>query len=210
MRSLIASLLLLAGLAIGADVLVTRAAERRVALEVEQSIGGHAQVDLRGWPVSLGLLRGDVDEAAITTTQVPLRRAPGVLPAVHVRLSGVRLRPDSASARSGHFTAHVDQAALTSLTAALGDEAFGDVRLAGDRLLVVVEGVAVNLLVSTRDGAIAVRPENEILNVAAGGERIIPVEGLPPGASLETVEVRDGVLLVSGPLDLATLVNQSS
>lgn len=209
MRGLIAALLVVAGLAVGADVLVTRAAERRVAVEVEQSMGGDAQVDLRGWPVSLGLLRGEVDQALITATQVPLREAPGVLPSVDVVLSGVSLDygrgAGTVDADSGRFTARVDQAALTSLATAAGVGDVAQVQLAGDRLQAVVNGVAIDLLVTARDGALVVRPENDILDALSGGERIVPVAGLPPGTALESAEVRDGLLLLGGPVDLATL-----
>jgi hypothetical protein len=210
MRVLLVGLVLVAALAYGADILVTNAAESRVADEVEQSVGGQAVVDLRGWPVSLGLLRGRVDEAAINATSVPVRGASGVLPSLDVLLSGVRLpfglSGDGAlGADNGRYTARIDQAALAALVAQSGVPEIAQVQLAGDHLQVLVNGVAVDLTVAARDGALVVQPVNDFL-AGLSGERVVPVQGLPAGTSLDEARIENGTLILGGPVDLTTLV----
>lgn len=214
MRGLLVALLLIAGLAFGADWFVTRAAEARVAADVERSLGGQADVDLRGWPVSLGLLSGRVDEAVITATQVPLPQTGGVVPSLDVLLTGVSVpagsRAGDVAAQTGRFVARIDQEALDPLVAAAG-VAPGDaqVQIAGDRLQVLTGGLAVDLELSARDGALVVRPESALLSAFSGGEREVPVQGLPPGTALEDARVEDGLLILEGPVDLGALMAAS-
>jgi LmeA-like phospholipid-binding len=208
-RGLLAALLLIAGLAILADLVVTQVAESRVADEVEQSIGGAADVDLQGWPVSVGLLQGEVDEAIITATSVPLQ-AGGVLPSLDVLLSGVRL-PFAASgdgqlgADTGRFVARIDQATLSDIVARAAGGTEADVRIADDRLQVVLGGLAVDLDVTARDGALVIQPVNGLLSTISG-EQVVPVTGLPAGTTLDRASVQNGNLVLEGPVDLATLV----
>lgn len=212
MRSLLVALLLLAGVAFGADYLVTRAAEARVAEQVEQSLGGgQAQVDLRGWPVSLGILTGRVDEAAITATQVPLRETSGIVPSLDVLLSGVRIPAtgdaSQVAAEAGRFVARIDQAALATMVAGSGVPAeIAQVQIVDDHLQVVAGGLAVDLNLFARDGALVVQPDNALLSTLSGGERTVPVEGLPSGTALEGARVEGGLLILEGPVDLAALV----
>lgn len=210
MRGLLIALLLIAALAVGADVLVTRAAEARVAEEVERSMGGEAEVDLRGWPVSLGLLQGQVDEAAINATSVPMRDTGAMLPSLDVLLTGVRLPYVGAgggevSADTGRFSARIDQATLTDLIARAGAGDVAQVQIAGDSLQVVIGGVAIELDVVARDGALVVRPVNGLLS-AVSGEQVVPLQGLPAGTTLEQARIEDGALVLEGPVDLQTLL----
>lgn len=211
MRALLIALLLIAALAVGADVLVTRAAEARVADEVEQSMGGEAVVDLRGWPVTLGLLQGQVDEAVINATSVPLRDTGGVLPTLDVLLSGVQLPyarggDGDISAAAGRFSARIDQPALSGFIDRAGFGDIAEVRIVEDRLQVVIAGAAVDLTVAVRDGALVVQPASGLLSALSGGERVVPMPGLPAGTTLDQVRVESGAIVLEGPVDLRTLL----
>jgi len=208
---LLFAVVLLGGLAFAADQVVTGMAEQRVAGEFEQSVGGDATAQLDGWPVSLGLLRGEVPEATISATAVPLRDVAVVLPRLDVQLIDVTLPyagggAEALSASTGRFTATVDQAALTGIVAAAGVPDGAQVQIAGDVLQVLVQGITVDLDISARDGALVVAPTNGLFSALSGGERAFPLTGLPPGTSLDTVQVSGGTVILAGPLDLATLV----
>lgn len=209
-RGLLVALVLIAALAVGADFVVTRAAEDRVAAEVEQSMGGEAQVDLRGWPVTLGLLQGRVDEAVINATSVPLRDTGATMPTLDVLLSDVELPyargGGEISAAAGRFSARVDQDALTGIVERAGFGDIAELRIAGDRIQIVVGGAAVDLTLGVRDGALVVAPTNGLLSALSGGERVVPMEGLPPGTSLDTVRIEGGAIVLEGPVDLRTLL----
>ncbi len=215
MRWLLFALVLLGVLAYAADQVVTGVAERRVAAEFEQSMGGGSAVaDLAGWPVSLGLLRGEVPQATINATAVPLRDIGATLPSLDVSLTDVTLPYASGntaglSASAGRFVARVDQTALNSIVAASGAPDGAQVQIAGDVLQIVIQGVPVDLTVSAREGALVVAPTNGLLSALSGGERVFPLNGLPPGTALDTVQVTGGSVLLSGPVDLATLVANS-
>lgn len=213
MRSLLVALLLIGAVAFGADWFVTRAAEARVAEQFEQSLGGSAEVDLRGWPVSLGLLTGRVDEAAITATQVPLRETGGVVPSLDVLLSGVRIPADGGrtTADTGRFVARVDQQALASMVADAGVPAdLAQVQIVDDRLQVVAGAFTVNLNLFARGGALVVQPENDLVSALSGGEREVPVQGLPAGVTLEGARVEGGLLILEGPVDLGALTGSTA
>jgi hypothetical protein len=212
MRGVLVAVVVLALLAVGADYALTRAVEARVASEVEESMGGQAEVDLRGWPVSLGLLRGTVEEATIHATQVPIEETGGVLPVLDVVLTDIRLPPVAGGdpralrAGSGRFVTRLDQEALTDLAVDAGAPQIGAVQISGDTLQVVIRGVAVDLTVAARDGALVVRPVNDLLARLTGGEQVVPVDGLPEGTRLDGARVEDGALVLSGPVDLEALV----
>ena len=212
LAALLFALVVVGGLAFVADQVVTGMAEERVAGEFEQSVGGDATAQLDGWPVSLGLLRGEVPEATINATAVPLRDVGAILPRLDVQLTDVTLPyargggGGALSATTGRFTATVDQAALTGIVAAAGVPDGAQVQIAGDALQVLVQGVTVDLDVSARDGALVVVPTNGLFSALSGGERVFPLAGLPPGTSLDSVQVSGGTVILTGPLDLATLV----
>lgn len=212
MRGLLAALALLGLLFVGADYAVTRAAEARVAAEVEESMGGQAEVSLSGWPVSLGLLRGTVQGATIHATEVPIQEIGGTLPVLDVVLTQVQLPYGAGGdgrtirAETGRFIARLDQDALAQLAIDAGAPDIGTVQIAGESLQVVVRGVAIDLAVTARDGALVVRPVNDLLARLIGGEQVLPLEGLPPGATLDDARVEDGALVLTGPVDLQTLI----
>lgn len=211
LAALLFAVVLVGGLAFVADQVVTGMAEQRVAGEFEQSVGGDATAQLDGWPVSLGLLRGEVPEATINATAVPLRDVAVVLPRLDVQLTDVTLPyagggAEALSASTGRFTATVDQAALTGIVAAAGVPDGAQVQIAGDVLQVLVQGITVDLDVSARDGALVVVPTNGLFSALSGGEQVFPLTGLPAGTSLDSVQVSGGTVILAGPLDLATLV----
>lgn len=211
LAALLFAVVLVGGLAFVADQVVTGMAEQRVAGEFEQSVGGDATAQLDGWPVSLGLLRGEVPEATINATAVPLRDVAVVLPRLDVQLTDVTLPyagggAEALSASTGRFTATVDQTALAGIVAAAGVPDGAQVQIAGDVLQVLVQGITVDLEVSARDGALVVVPTNGLFSALSGGEQVFPLTGLPAGTSLDSVQVSGGTVILAGPLDLATLV----
>jgi hypothetical protein len=101
--------------------------------------------------------------------------------------------------------ARIDQATLSDIVARAAGGTEADVRIADDRLQVVLGGLAVDLDVTARDGALVIQPVNGLLSTISG-EQVVPVTGLPAGTTLDRASVQDGNLVLEGPVDLATLV----
>lgn len=200
MRRLLLALVVVAVVAFLGDALATNVAEARAAERVSAELGASVEVDLRGWPVSLRLLNRHVPEVGLEAADVPLRGSGARLSRLEATLFDVAVpwtwtgRFDGVvEARSGRFTAELDEAAVQSLvplpvTITL-EEGIIRGRLGTAQLDATAEVV---------DGAILLRPAASSL--ADLGELRVPLDGLPVGATVESVRIEPDVLVIGGSL----------
>ncbi|HVM21200.1 MAG TPA: DUF2993 domain-containing protein [Egibacteraceae bacterium] len=200
-------LILLAGIAVGADFLITRLIEQRTEEQVSAALETPADVTLHGWPVTLRLIEGVVPRATVTATDVPLEnnvtlsRLDVVLHDVQVRLSElgqqseeVRLPP----ARSGEFEAELTEEAVAGV---LGlPDAVSDVRLADGLVHLSAAGLEVSAEVGARDGDVVVSLAGPLAQVF-DAEYPIDLSNEPGAPAVEEVAIRDGVMVLRGSLE---------
>lgn len=210
MRWFLALLFALGVLVVAGDLAVTSYIEREAAARVQQRIGAPTRVSLDGWPVTPRLLAGTgVPQAVVHAEGVPLQGGGVQLAQVDVILTDVRLPqalqgdPDVLSAASGRFTATIDQATVQALAGQATD--LGQVQILADRLQVAVSGLTADLLVGARDGALVLTVANAPVPALDGREFLLPLGGLPAGASLEQAGVVGGVIQLAGPVDVTQL-----
>lgn len=201
MRVVAATVLVVVLLLVLGDFLVTNLAEDRAGAQVSAGLSADADVDLRGWPVSLRLLARRVPEVGLVATDVPLRDTPASLTRLDATLRGVDVPwtwtgqlDGEIRADAGTFTAELDETAIQSLvdlpiTVTLEE---GVVRAS-------IGGAQLDATAEVEEGAIVLRP-------AAGafanlGELRLPLQGLPEGAAVEGVAIEPGVLRLRGRLD---------
>jgi len=212
MRWIVALFVALAVLVVAGDLALTSYIEREAAARVSSRIGVPATVSLDGWPVTARLLAGSgVPTAVVSAADVPLAGGgPLQLSRVDVTLTDVRLpealrgNPGVLTAGSGRFTATIDQQAVQALATQASE--LGQVQVLTDRLQLAVGGFTADLLVGARDGALVLTLANAPLPGLDGREFVVPLAGLPAGATLEQATVAGGVIQLAGPVDVAQLV----
>jgi len=205
-RGLLAGLILLAVVAGGLDLALTRAAERRASEQASALLDAPATVDLRGWPVSLRLLLGAVPVVVVHAENVPTDSGVRVeslgltLSDVRVRLAdleGGRLPTD---ARDGAFTAALDRRGVGQLLGGL--VAADAIQLRDGVVGVEVAGVLVEAEVDVDQRG------RLVLTLVNGPQELlpriaVPLPMLPAGTTVQRVTVRDGLLLFEGVFDPA-------
>lgn len=211
MGRLFAFLILLGTLAFLADLAVTVAAERRVEEEIAAAIDAPTTVELNGWPVSVRLLTGTVPEAVISATEVPLPEHPGRLSNLDIVLTDVAVPTSlplaTIEAAASRFEARINQNDLRALVP--DHPVIEDVQLAEDRLRVLGPGgLAVDALVSARDGAVVVQADTGLPGVGTI-EVAVQVNRLPAGASLDEARVEGDELILGGPVDVARFAQEA-
>lgn len=191
---------LLCGAAIGADALITAAAEDRASEEVSRRLGAPAQVRMRGWPVTVNLLQGRIPELELTATGVPIEgqgqridRLRVTLTDARVRFRGMQTAPEL-EAGTGTFDAELSETAVTALAGFPGTVVFGD-----GIASVAAAGQTIDVAVTTEQGAVVFRP---LVPVSQG---LQPVELRLPDLPWATVQV-DRALISPGLLRLSGLV----
>ncbi len=212
MRWILALFVALAVLVVAGDLALTSYIEREAGARVSRQIGAPATVALDGWPVTARLLADTgVPTAIVSATDVPLQGGgPLQLSRVDVTLSDVRLpealqgNPEVLTAESGRFTAAVDQEAVQALATQASE--LGQVQILDDRLQLAVGGFTADLLVGARDGALVLTLANAPLPGLDGREFVVPLAGLPAGATLEQATVASGAIQLAGPVDVTQLV----
>lgn len=212
MRWILALLVALAVLVVAGDLAVTSYAEREVAARATQQFGVSASVQLEGWPVTARVLAGTgVPTALVSADDVPLQGGgPLVLSRLDVTLTDVRLPEvlrgnlDVLTAGSGRFTASVDQEAVQALATQASE--LGQVQILADRLQLALGAFSADLLVGARDGALVLTLANAPVPNLDGREFVVPLAGLPAGATLEQATVADGAIRLGGPVDVTQLV----
>lgn len=225
MRSLIGllcAIALLGALAAAVDAGLTRSAEERAAERVVAETGAaDATVDLQGWPVMLRLATGTVPRAVLTAQTVPIPDRGAALSSLDVTLTDVALRFDDLSATdtlpvraaTGRFEARLDGEALRTLAAEdpTVAQVVDRIELLDGVVRVVVAGgsFSVDATAEARDGDLVVRP-TQPLPVPGLEEVVVPLRDLPAGATVDSLRVEAGALVLEGEvtdlvLDAATL-----
>lgn len=192
----------LLGIAAAVDLGLTAGAERQAAERLSAELGAPATVDLRGWPVTLRLLTGEVPEVVAEASSVPVPERAASLSRLTVTLTGVRLRlgdlraPEAlpVRARTGRFTATVTADDLLELAGRPPIVQALELR-PGVVRLVLLGGVTVEGTATARDGVLVLTPAQPVLGIA---ELPVPLGELPAGATVDRVEVGDGELLLEG------------
>lgn len=214
---LLCTLGLLLGLAAMVDAGLTRSAEREAGERVRAETGAvTAQVDLRGWPVSLRLATGSVPEAFVTAADVPIPDRAALISRLEVTLTDLALRLDDLQtpgavpvrAATGRFEARLDADALTTLTV----ESSGTQGLV-DRVEPVVTpdgtGVVrvtlasglgtVDAIPEAREGSLVLRPVHQL--PIGPAELVVPLRDLPAGATVDAIHVEPGALVLAGDVE---------
>jgi hypothetical protein len=196
--ALVVVLVLLGAAFVVGDVVATRNAEELASQRVSAELGAPAEVDLRGWPVSVHLLQGRVREVAIITTDVPLegteaRIARLETAVVDVRIRFADLRGSGAlpvDGGRGTFRADLDEASVNLLV-----DLPGGVRLGDGLAELDVGGQRIDVAAIVRDGQVLLRPVDDTPGV---GPVPLPLPPLPGDVTIEAVTVTTGTLTLQG------------
>ncbi len=194
---MVATLVLLVVAGVVADTLLTNAAERQASARVSEELGAPADVDLRGWPVSLRLLSGTVPEVGITAQDVPVEDTSVRVARLEVEVADVRIRfadlraagPLPVDGGAGTFRAELSEAEVNRL-AGVGGLQLGDGVASFD-----VAGQRVEVVATVEDERIVLRPITGLPGV--GPVPLAPV-ALPGEIRLEAVRIRPGLIELSG------------
>ena len=190
---------ILAGIVTAADNWLVASAEGQAEERLGEELGSSVDLKLRGgWPTSLSMLGGRIPEVTLAATDVPLQHSDAQLARLDAVLRDVEVSlsdPEGGGALpvrggSGTFTVEIDEANVNRLVSAPGPITLGDGRgsiVLGDRTIDVVPLI--------QDGGLVLQPAT-----AAPQTLSVPVElpGLPAQIELEAVEVRPGLLRLSG------------
>lgn len=194
----VVTVFLLVGVGVVVDALVTARAEEEASLQLSGLLGGDADVDLRGWPVSLRLLAGNVPEVGVVATDVGLSGDVG-LDRLEVTVADVRVTfadvraPQAArvSGGAGTFTALLDEAAVGALVGFPGAVTLGD-----GIGQVQAQGVSADVTAAVEGGSIVLRPVGA---VPPGVEPVpISLPPLPGQAVVDSARIVPGALRLEG------------
>ena len=198
-------LIVLAVLFFVADQAVTTYAEQRTAANVSEALGTDATVAFSGWPVGARLLLGSIPKAEVDASDVPLDNG-ATLDRLHVELTDVKvdvgdLRENSDQlppADDGTFTAELTEDSITTMLGVPGDVV--QVRLQDGVMQLRAAGVRVEADVVAEQGDVVVRLRGPLAQLLGGGEVPIDLSDEPGAPEVESVEIRSGVMIVSGRL----------
>jgi hypothetical protein len=188
------------------DAVFTRLAERRAARLLGEMLDAErTRVSASSWPAALLLLTSVGSEVKVVATTVPVPDRGCDLSRLELDLHGMHLVPDDdgrfqrLEARSGRFTAHLEEEALVALTPVPGLRGV-DIRDEGVRYR-LPGGVRVDGAVSVDGaGALVFTPKGGPLGTFRIAKVAAPVGRLPLGATIEWVETRRGEIVVGGAL----------
>lgn len=202
---LVIVLLVLGGLFFVADQAATTYAEQRTAANVSEALDADATVDFSGWPVGARLLLGSIPTAELTATDVPLGNG-ATLDRLDVELTDVKvdvndLRQNAnrlPPADDGTFEAQLSEASVATM---LGIPAnLVDVRLRAGTVRLRAAGLQVEADVVAEDGDVVVRLRGPLARLLGGRAFPIDLSDEPGSPEVRNVEIRDGVMIVSGTL----------
>ncbi|MGH8934508.1 MAG: LmeA family phospholipid-binding protein [Egibacteraceae bacterium] len=208
MRGFLAGMIMLAVVAGGLDLALTRAAERRTSEQASALLDAPATVDLQGWPVSLRLLLGAVPVVVVQAENVPtdsgvrLESLGVTLRDVRVRLADLAGGRLPADARDGMFTAALDRRGVGQILGGL--VAADAIQLRDGVIGVEVAGALIEAEVDVDSRgrlvlALVNAPQGLLPRIA------VPLPMLPAGTTVQRVTVRDGLLRFEGVFDPAGL-----
>lgn len=190
-----------------ADAVLTRLAERRAARLLGDALETQARVSARSWPAAFLLLTSVGSRARVVATDVPIPDRGCDLSRLELDLCGMHLVPDDdgalygrLEARTGRFTAELDEQALAALTPLPGLRGV-EIRDEGVRYR-MPGGVKVEGTVDVDDtGTLVFTPSGGPLGTLRIARIAAPIGRLPLGATVEHVETRRGEIVVSGQLE---------
>jgi hypothetical protein len=188
----------LVGIGAVVDAALTSTAERQASEQLTRELGAPAEVDLRGWPVSLRLLGGRVPEVGVSATGVPIEGSEARITRIDATVRDVRVRfadlssggPLPVDGGAGRFTALLDPASVATLAGLPGALTFGDGVATVD-----LGGIAVDVVAATADGQVVIRPLTDVPGLTAVP---LPLGDLPGGARVEAVRVAPEGLVLEG------------
>lgn len=188
-----------------ADQAVTTYAEQRTANNVSDALGTDATVDFSGWPVGVRLLLGTIPKAEVAASDVALDNG-ATLDQLDVELTDVKVDVNDLRANSdqlppadaGTFTAELSEESVTAMLGVPGD--LVEVRLRDGVAQLRATGVQVDADVVAEDGDVVVRLQGPLAQLLGGGEVPIDLSDEPGAPEVEEVEIRDGLMILSGRL----------
>lgn len=199
-------LVLLAGVVVLVDLLLTSVAEERVAEGLEERLGAPAEVELSGWPVALRVLAGlGVPRVDVHAIDVPARG--GELDRLDVTMTGVEVDvgdlraglEDLPPAQRARFEAEVGEAALQRMLRLPAELAGFSLTPGGAEL--DVAGVAViEAAITAEDGVVVLTPRSPIAPLLGFGRVPVDLSDQPGRPYVEDVRVEDGGLVLTGTL----------
>lgn len=215
---LLAGLLVLAVVAVVGDRILAAEVEQRAAAVASDTLAAPVEVELRGFPMALHLLRGRIPQAELTARGVPIGDRDGLLPLLRVRLTqvAVALRADGAGrlppAEAGVFHAEADGPALASVVGAPAE--LGEVTIHDGEVRFAADGITVVMVPAVEAGRLALTLDR--VEAAAGSAGIPPelrpefprltadLSELPGVPVVERVRALPGVLVLDGRLSRLT------
>lgn len=187
------------------DQAVTTYAEQRTAVDVSDALGTDATVEFSGWPVGLRLLLGNIPTAQVAASDVPLEngatldRLDVTLTNVDVDVSDLQVDNDQLpAADDGTFRAELGEESVTGMLGIPGD--LVEVQLEEGVVTLRATGLQVEADVVAEDGDVVVRLRGPLAQLLGGGEIPIDLSEEPGSPEVEKVEIRDGVMIISGRL----------
>lgn len=191
------ALLVLVALVVNA--LVTSRAEEEAAARIAEEVGAEAQVTISRWPTGLRLLAGEPVDATVAARDVPLEGSPAVIDRLDLDATGVVLSlagDGGLTAEDVTFTADIDEEGVRQLAGVLGQIPLTDIQLRnGVARLTVALFPVVDATAEVDDGQIVLRPTAPIGSFVSVG---LPIGELPLGFTFTDVEIRDGLLRLTG------------
>lgn len=200
----VATLLVLLGGGVVADVLLAERAEEQASALLGAQLDAPTSVRLRGWPVSLNLLRGAVPAVVVEVADLPVDGGVRARE-VRVELAGVRIDGAAAlatglggqpaatqlEADSGRFAAELDDDALSQLAGM-------PVHTQQEQARIETPVGLVDAVAALEDDDIVLRPVGDVPD-EVGPVRLEP-PGLPGDARLTAVQLTPGALRLEGAI----------
>ena len=199
---LVVLVVLVAGLLV-ANAAIGRNVEQLAADHAEEAVGVPVDVRLSGWPVGLRLLTGQPVDVRIEARDVPLPDTAAVIDRFELELDEVPVdrdlleRPEpELHAAEGRFFVELGDDAVQQLVGPIGRIPLVDIELrSGVARLSVARFAVIDATAEVEDGEIVFRPTAPIGGFAQVELRI---DELPFGFRADDVEIRRGVLRLSG------------
>lgn len=200
--------ILLGGLFLG-DLAITRAAEERTAQRVTRAVQADSTVDFQGWPVTVRALMGTIPTATIAAADVPLDNGATisqldvVLTDVDVNVNDLRgggARPRNfPSARNGTFDAELSEDSVETMLQI--PKGVVDVTLQNGVIVMSAAGLKVEAEAEARNGDVVVSLAGPLARLIGAAEFPIDLSEQPGAPAVDKVEIRNGVMRLSGRLE---------